>query len=261
MFVKNEKDSTFGRVLLVAEDVFANGPTTLSEITRRLTMSRGAIWRALCSLRSNGWVRMRSGDNAYEMRPSIAHMVASAHTSFSGADDFAQFIQTLARFGKFGVEFGMFSSLGKFAIVETTFANGYNLKNRSMVNDEIAIAAQLSLDAPTLLRHLMKTIEHCSEDERRCIQSGQHSKKIHAARLVGLVWSTDLSAFAIPCTMGVSDMGAIRIEIKVISSKNKRLLVKVANILSMVDQRHIKFYESNLDLLNSMEEYRTVKSS
>lgn len=226
------KDSATSRVLVVFEYVASNGPCSLSKIVDRLPISRTAIWRALNLLRARGWIRMRQGDNAFEVTRSLASRVANAHVVTLGADAASDLMRAIVCSGPFRVEFGAFDRLGVFTILESTNFNGYQNIQRSLVNDEIAVAAQLGLSSSDIVRNLMHYMEFCSGEERKVICSGEHARRLHEQRNHGIVWAIDGTAFAIPCDVKDISAPALRVELNTITKENLNRLSQMAKELA-----------------------------
>ncbi len=194
---KSDLDAPTLRILLVAEAIADDGPLTLVELTQKLKFSRGAIWRALDTLRGQGWVRMRAGDSAFEMCSALVARLSNARPSLPALEANLHLFQRLAATGPVHVDFGHFPETGRFSIVESTRKSAYTAAHLSLVDDDLAIAAQLTLPPPVLVTHLRAFMVTAPEDQRRVITSGEHGRSIAKLRDIGHLWADDRSVIAI----------------------------------------------------------------
>jgi hypothetical protein len=199
-------DAPTQRILIVAETISQFGPITLPELTERLGFSRGAIWRAIDTLRARGWVRMRAGDSAYEMEFSKTRALANGHASNPALAPLLPLFAQLASLGPVHVDIGQFVDTGVFRIVESTRKAAYSGAPLSLVDDDLAIAAQLPLSPQVLVGHLRSYIVDATEEERRVVTSGVHGRVIARLREVGHIWMEDRSAIsiALPQALGLA---------------------------------------------------------
>jgi hypothetical protein len=212
--VQQSLDGSMSRVLQVAEAVALHGPIALAELCTRLAFSKASIWRCLDVLRARDWVRMRLGDNAFEATAGFAERTAGCHRSIPLANQINAFLRGLIEDGPFHVEFGALVSPGEFVILETSKVASYRRPMRSLVDDDIAIAAQLGLSPSEKVVQLSSYLRQCSEEERRAIQSGDHGKHIRQLKAVGLVWGQERTSFAAPCLVPSLIGAAFRVELK-----------------------------------------------
>lgn len=193
----NTTDAPTQRILIIAETIARYGPITLGQLTERLQFSRGAIWRAVSTMRAQGWVRMRLGDNAYEMRRGFLDRLSQARPSLPEIDYFESLMLHAAKAGAVYVDLCNFSQTGLCKIVETTrkqMPNG----NLSLCDDDLAIAAQLQMTPKDLVTHLRSYIVVASDEERRIITSGEHGRHLARLRDKGAVWLDDRTSVAFP---------------------------------------------------------------
>jgi hypothetical protein len=216
------------RVLLVMETILLHGPVTLGGLCDLLPISRAAIWRALNTLRTRGWVRMRMGDNAFEASHLFGTLAQSAHKSYRGAEEANALLHRLARLGPFHVEIGALTTWGRFTVLESTATTGYLLPERSLTDDRIAIAAQIGLGPTDQIRHLTQFLALCGDEERHQIQSGRHAQLLKKLKTKGIVWDTDKISVALPFRVADLPAAAIQIELKSVTQDNQRLLESVA---------------------------------
>lgn len=221
-------DGSMSRVLQVAEAVAAYGPIPLTDLCARLDFSKASIWRCLDVLRDRNWVRMRLGDNAFEATLKFAQTAAGGHRSIANASEINAFLRQLIADGPFFVEFGALVSPGHFMILEASKVSSYDRPTRSLVDDEISIAAQMGLSPAEKVVHLSSYLQHCSEEERRCIQSGEHGKHIRQLEAEGLVWGQERTSFAAPCLVPNLMGAAFRVELKAAALTNFQAIEAVA---------------------------------
>lgn len=217
-------DAPTQRILIVAEAISQFGPITLPELTQRLGFSRGAIWRAIDTLRARGWVRMRAGDSAFEIEFARAKSLATAHCSNPDLGPFMPLFQRLADIGPVHVDLGQFVDKGVFRIVESTRKAAYTAPPLSLVDDDLAITAQLSLSPQVLVGHLRAFIVDASEEERRVVTSGAHGRTIAKLRELGQIWMADQSAVCL--TLAEVPGLAIRAELWRITKADIAQLIK-----------------------------------
>lgn len=193
----NTTDAPTQRILIIAETIARYGPITLAQLTERVQFSRGAIWRAVSTMRAQGWVRMRLGDNAYEMRSGFIGLMSGAHHALAEMDHLEPLMTQAAKAGAVYVDLCHFPQLGQCKIIETTrkqMPNGL----LSLCDDDLAIAAQLQMTPKDLVTHLRSFIIFASEEERRIITSGEHGRHLARLRDQGAVWLDDGTAVAFP---------------------------------------------------------------
>lgn len=193
----NSTDAPTQRILIIAETIARFGPITLAQLTERLQFSRGAIWRAVHTMRAQGWVRMRQGDSAFELRAGFADLIGQGHRSDPQVERIDPLIQRIADIGAVYVDLCQFTQTGRCLIVETT------RKQRpraalSLCDDDLAIAAQLAMTPKDLVTHLRVYLETAGDEERRIITSGEHGRLLARLRDQGAIWMDDNSAVAFP---------------------------------------------------------------
>lgn len=191
------------RFVDIIEALARHAPVTLAGLVERTGLPRGAVWRALDVLRARGWVRMRHGDKAYELRAPVAALFAQARTSRPEVEAAMPLFERLTAIPHVHVDLGMFTALGEFRIVETTRRDGYDRRPLSLTDEDIAVVAQLHLSPPQLVRHLKAFMERATGEERQVISSGEHARSLKRLRDVGVVSHDDgtvvaLSAGALP---------------------------------------------------------------
>jgi hypothetical protein len=224
-------DAPTQRILIVAEAISQYGPITLPELTLRLGFSRGAIWRAIDTLRARGWVRMRAGDSAFEIEFARAQSLANAHCSNPELGQFMSLFQRLARVEHAHVDLGQFVDKGVFRIVESTRKAAYSAPPLSLVDDDLAITAQLSLSPQVLVGHLRAFIVNATEEERRVVTSGAHGRTIAKLREAGQIWMADQSAVCL--TLAEAPGFAIRAELwRITKADIARLAATVEDIIA-----------------------------
>lgn len=187
------KDGPTLRVLIVLSTVSKHGPLTLAQITERAGFSRAAVWRALDVLRMQGWVRMRSGDNAFEVTAVHKAAIKHGHASYENAEDVGSMIQALAERFQVHVSFGGFLEDERFGLLESTNKQDYIDSDASLVNSTIILAAQLRLDVVKSIRYTRHYIEICSPSDRVFIERGYLAAKLRDFRTVGFILSKNYS--------------------------------------------------------------------
>lgn len=193
----NTTDAPTQRILIIAETIARYGPITLAQLTERLQFSRGAIWRAVSTMRAQGWVRMRLGDNAYELRSGFLNLFSNAHHALPQMDLLEPLMVQAAKAGPVFVDLGHFTQAGMCKVIETT-RKTLPLGNLSLCDDDLAIAAQLQMTPKDLVTHLRTYITFATEDERRIITSGEHGRHLARLRDKGVVWLDDRTSVAFP---------------------------------------------------------------
>lgn len=190
-------DAPTQRILIIAETIARHGPITLAQLTDQLQFSRGAIWRAIDTMRAMGWVRMRLGDNAYEIRSALADLFQHGHQSRPEIDLMAPMIARVIAAGPVHVDIGHFTETGVFRVVETTRKPAPTAP-LSLCDDDLAIAAQLALSPQILVGHLRAFMTTARDDERRTITSGEHGRLLASLRDARVIWQDDGSTVAFP---------------------------------------------------------------
>lgn len=195
----SDPDAPTQRILAIAEMIAERGPITLVELSAALPFSRAAIWRAVDTLRMQGWVRMRAGDNAFELRRELADRLARGHHSSPEVEAIAPIRDRIMEIGPVHVELGGFTDTGVFRVLESTRKSYYagQLSVPSLVDDDLAIAAQLTIPPPSLVLHLRAFMVSARDDERRVITSGEHGRLIAKLRDIGHIWQEDHSGISL----------------------------------------------------------------
>ncbi len=193
----NTTDAPTQRILIIAETIARYGPMTLAQLTERLQFSRGAIWRAVNTMRNQGWVRMRMGDNAYEMRSGFAKMFSQCHHALVEIDAIEPLMAEVAKAGPVYVDLCSFSQLGQCKIIETT-RKQVPTASLSLCDDDLAVAAQLQMAPKDLVTHLRAYIAVANDEERRVITSGEHGRNLARLRDTPIVWVDDQTSVAFP---------------------------------------------------------------
>lgn len=210
---KPDIDAPTQRILSVVEAISTRGPITLVGLCAILPISRAAIWRALDTLRVMGWIRMRAGDHAFEMRSDMLARLHSGHCSNPAVEAIAPIFDQLANFGPVHVDLGGFADTGVFHILESTRKQFYDAPSAalSLVDEDVAIAAQLTVPPPNLVLHLRAFMVKAQDEERRAITSGEHGRFIARMREEGYFWAPDHSSVAI--SMAEFPGFALRVEL------------------------------------------------
>lgn len=202
------------RILLVADTLSLHGPLTLDEMQARLGFSRAAVWRALTTLRTMNWVRMRNGDNAYLVQRALMEQFVRARHSHEASDTIERIFLKVKEFGDFTIEFGAFDALGHCTVVETSKKDGYADVERSMTDDDIAIAAQLTFDPKQLVMHLKAFCEMASDEEGMQVRSGEHNVVLRKVAQTNLIWGPDRISVSVPLFKQVPKGCAVLLEQK-----------------------------------------------
>lgn len=199
---KPDIDAPTQRILSVIEVISAQGPVTLQGICAALPISRAAIWRALDTLRATGWVRMRAGDSAFELRHEVIDRLHMGHRSLPEVDKITPIFDHLAGLCPVHIDVGGFTAKGVFRILETSRKSSAigAAAPLSLVHDPLAIAAQLTLLPDTLLMHLRAYMVDAPEEDRRLLTTGNHGRRIAALREAGHIWAEGHASIALSLT-------------------------------------------------------------
>lgn len=193
----NTTDAPTQRILIIVETIARFGPITLAQLTERLQFSRGAIWRAVSTLRAQGWVRMRLGDSAYELRSGFIGQFSNAHHALPELDLLEPLMLQAAKAGPVYVDLCHFPQTGLCKILETTRKTA-PVGHLSLCDDDLALAAQLHMEPKELVTHLRAYLDLASDDERRIITSGEHGRQLARLGDEGAVWLDDGTAVSFP---------------------------------------------------------------
>jgi DNA-binding Lrp family transcriptional regulator len=185
------------RLLDILEALSRHAPATLAVLVDRTGLPRGAVWRALDGLRAKGWVRMRHGDRAYELRAPVSALFAQARTTRPEVESVMPLFERLAEIPHVHVDLGMFTAPGAFHIVETTRKDGYDRRALSLTDDDIAIVSQVYLEPTVTVRHLKAFMERASSEERQVIASGEHARTLRRLRDTGQMSHDDGAVVAL----------------------------------------------------------------
>lgn len=190
-------DAPTQRILIIAETIARHGPITLAQLVDQLQFSRGAIWRAINTMRDMGWVRMRMGDNAYEIRKTMVDLFMHGHQSLAEVEEMSPLIAQVMAAGPAHIDLGRFTETGVFRIVETTRKPAPTAA-LSLCDDDLAIAAQLALTPQILVGHLRAFMAVARDDQRRMITSGEHGRMLAGLRDNRIIWHDDGTSVAFP---------------------------------------------------------------
>lgn len=215
-------DGHADRLLDILEALSRHAPATLAALVERTGLPRGAVWRALDVLRAKGWVRMRHGDRAFELRAPVAALFQQAKTTRPEVEAAMPLFERLAALPCVHVDLGLFTAPGDFRIVETTRKDGYDRRPLSLTDDDIAIVAQVYLSPPVTVRHLKSFMERASNEERQVIASGEHARSLRRLRDTGQLSQDDGAAVALGLR-GLPGLG-LRIELWRVSKARIRAL-------------------------------------
>jgi hypothetical protein len=235
-----DPDAPTQRILTVIEMIAMRGPITLPELCAALPLiSRAAVWRAVDTLRAQGWVRMRAGDNAYEMRREMADRLARGHHSMPEVEAIAPIRDRIGAMGPVHVELGGFVDTGVFKVLESTRKSHYRMPQDqpSLVDDDLAIAAQLTVPPPNLVLHLRAYLIKARNDERQIITSGEHGRAIAKLRDVGYLWLDDRSAISI----SLPEFRGFALRAELWRVTNSDLARFSAQMTAFLDERRAKF--------------------
>lgn len=219
------------RVLKVAETVAKHGPVTHKELCAHLSISRAAIWRALKVLRDNGWVRMRLGDNAFEIDSELTRRFVAADTSGAFMRSVAPIMREIADAGPFHVEVGCFQQDGIFKIIEATYRGKISSHALSMVDDDIVIAAQLEMPMSRVRQHLSVFQTFATREELQVIRNNEHNCCLNSARAEKVVWSLGEDSFSLPLGSHLEVEGAMRVTLTRVSVHTREKLRALKPIL------------------------------
>lgn len=217
------------RLIVVFHAVVLCGPITLPQLTKELGIPRASIWRALDRLRQAGWIRMRLGDNAFEVSHDISKVLANANATLPGIAQVVNLLSSLGEVGNINIEIGMFTDVGRFEIVETTQKTGYSAPPLSLTDDLIAIAGQLALPSSSLLRHVSAFLEVSNPEEHRVVTSGEHNQMLRDLKHQTVIWNEDNDTACLPMPCAANTGLAVQLELKI---KTKR---KTAAFMEDVD--------------------------
>lgn len=213
-FPPTEGDTATQRLLTVLQAIAEHGPISHSALCDRLPISRSAIWRAALLLRAQGWLRIRPGDKAYELTCTLDRLMAGANFQSEEAEEIAPHIRMVQEMGPFHVDFGCFIARGQFVLLESTRATACRRSPLSLVFDEGAVAAQIVMDRPQVLRHLRAFLDRATEEERRAIESGEHGRVLDRLGRDGIVWAMDRRQFSLPWQSRQGTAGALTITLR-----------------------------------------------
>lgn len=175
-----QEKSPSHRALMVMSAIGEHGPITLSGLCALLPVPRTAIWRATATLRDFGWVRIRLADKAFELTSQCDLMLSRSHFSHPATDLAAATLDELRKEGVVAADAGMFTTAGRFSLIESTRADADLGVPLSLLNDKFALAAQAAMPPDELLRHLRAFQRIADPMERELVSSGAHARAIMA---------------------------------------------------------------------------------
>ena len=222
------------RILLVFEAVVRNGPITLNELEKCLPMPRAAIWRRLNSLRKHGWLRMRLGDNAFELSEEMYCLIQSARFADISVQKLRPLLKEIVKYKIFHVDVGMFQTLGHFLLVETNRKDAQTDRTLSLIYEPMAIFALLNLPQKRALKHLEEYRKIATCDEIATIDSWLHqTPKIPSTESFDTALLDDDTAF-IALGQFHCDGGVLQLSLKLGTAKNRDVFLATVDRLQFI---------------------------
>lgn len=175
------------RILRILDLLVLNGPMTLADLLEALPFSRASVWRALDTLRSEGWVRLRQNDGAYVLTEARRMRLSAAIGGAPEAEVFLTHWADWPAVRDTHFELSVVTPGGALETIETS-APGISVPvTRRDLQDDAMLVALMAMPRVDLVRHLNAVIEIATEADRRFIQSGALSARLQDMRLSGRV--------------------------------------------------------------------------
>lgn len=223
----NNSDGPTKRILFVLELLYKNGPMTLAAAAQHCSFSRAAVWRALDTLREMGWVRMRLGDNAFVLLSDKFYPNSNLHFGFPMAEKIVAVMQHLEKDQAAHVCLGAFIDGFGLRVLESTRRESYASGQPSLVNDGLAVAAQIFLGRKEIVVLLRDYMTRCPRSDRRMIEDGTHGKRLNEIRTRGYLLSDDSTEVVVPLRLAQRAL-ALRVRAK------SESLLSVSRLLAAV---------------------------
>lgn len=198
------------RILIVLTGVITQQPVTFTELVKTLPVSRSGVWHALETLTEMNWIIKRNGDGAYRVSENMSTLLRGFETPTHGSDLATGVVRRLKAVG-FDAEYGQFTSLGHFQILDSSRALAYGEQSLSMVTDDMCLAAQALMPMSELLQHLREFQEFARPEDQMAIHRGEHAQITTKVRQEQIAWSADNLAFSVGAGQSHGASGAIRI--------------------------------------------------
>lgn len=232
----NSSTSTTARALVVAEAIGLYGPLTLNQLASLVQIHRSSVWRIIATLKLHGWVRMRPGDNAFELTSRLDMQFANFHFAPADVESAANVIKKVLKEGVFHANLYQFVAPGQCILVESTFQSIERDGCKSMIMDAPALAAQLNMSSIERKRHMKAFWPIASLEEQEIVLSGEHDDSLNNYRQKKVVWSSNELAASISWKGDSCAPGAITVVAKKQTKKSEeRLRSFVPSLLSYLE--------------------------
>lgn len=218
------------RILLTLEAVCITGPVTLTELVDKLPFSRAAIWRALNTLRARGWIKMRNGDNRFELTGTLKALVGEQGRFFPDETTIQSFISDVRKLLPVQVDVVGFQNDLEFSVFESSRADGYS-HEFSVIDDGACLAAQCNMPVLKVEKLIVDYLKTCDASDREWITQGKHASAISSIKKQMVYWEYDFTCFSFPIDLPDLAGAAICIELTRFDQKSKRELQALCDLI------------------------------
>jgi hypothetical protein len=197
------------RMLLVLQTVAAHAQIQYGDLLGQTGLTRGTLARALANLQDIHLIQTVP-PTGYSIVPHLVSVAGKANAAEAVLAPLEPLIDHIVALGPFHVDVGWFARTGDARLIESTRRDAVPGSRLSLVDDDLAIAAQIRFRRDSLVRHLTAFLAQAPIEAIRQVASGHHQTVLNEARTKGAIWHTDGSAVSMP--VGTVPGLAIRIE-------------------------------------------------
>ncbi len=223
------------RMLGVLTAVAHQHGATVGYLAARTNLPRGPLSRALENLKDSDLIQS-DGARSYRITPDLNHAATKARISPPVLTVMDPVVDAIVGAGPFHVDVGWFCHLGDVRLIDSTRRDAALDSRLSLIDDDLAIAAQASLLPDALVLHLAAYLKSAPERENLIVATPHHRALVDDTRKKRAIWSEDGSVVSIPMP---SHPGlALRIEVWRLSRPRLNRLKELAAMVLAWDAAH-----------------------
>lgn len=175
--MESRNAKTTERVFVIFETIARKGPVSLADLTDYVNLPRSAVHRAVQTLQKREWVRARLYDHCYELSSRFDMFMANCRAAHSEVEEITPILKTVSADGFFA-EFGLFTRLGFFELLESTDKHNVLGEAVSLVQNPMPKAILRKLPTDQRVRHAQAHLNQCSREDEVAIKSGIFAKDL-----------------------------------------------------------------------------------
>lgn len=218
------------RILLTLEAVCLFGPINLTDLAKNLEFSRAAIWRALDTLRARGWIKMRNGDNKFELTGVLKALTQDRERFSPNETSIQSFISNVRRFLPVHVDVVGFQNNLEFSVFDSSRTDGYS-HEFSVIDDGACLAAQCNMPTSMVEKIVGGYLETCDASDREWITQGNHAAALCSLKEQMVYWEYDFTCFSFPIDLPDIAGASICVELTKFDQNSKRELKALCDLI------------------------------